>query len=831
MRRITLLIICYFHLAAFAQVTQLTLNANWQFRKLNDSAWLPATVPGTVHTDLLANKKIADPFVTGSNEKLVWIESSVWEYQTSFLCDNKMLQRQNVELVFEGLDTYARVYINGVLALAADNMFRSWTVDVKKYLAAGQNQIRVEFMPAEAEEKKKAAELSYKLPEGTRVFTRKAQYQYGWDFASRFLTCGIWKNVELLAWDDARFESVQVSSQEIKDTLAILDFTFDINCKTNADYSMRVVPLDKELKGAVAILNTPVAAGKDNYTCGYRIKKPKLWWCNEMGAANLYHFKVELWKGNKLLDSKSLRTGIRSVKLVNQKDSAGESFYFTLNGKPVFMKGANFVPPDIFLPRVKKADLERIVQSAADAHMNMLRVWGGGAYADDEFYNLCDEKGILLWQDFMFACAMYPGDTAFVSNVKHEVVEQVKRLQSHPSLALWCGNNENDEGWKNWGWQKQMNYSKEDSAKIWSDYKNLFEKIIPQIVLDNDPQRAYWSSSPAIGWGRKESLLKGDAHYWGVWWGLEPFEIYAQKVGRFMSEYGFQALPSVHCIKTYHPYPIKPTSAFISTRQKHPKGAETIDAYLKRDFREPNNYEDFTFISQLVQARGLEIAIQAHRRKMPYCMGSLYWQLNDCWPGITWSSLDFTGNWKAAHYAAKRYFDPLLISFEEKNDSVSVYLISDLIKNVSGEMKIELLDFAGKTVWEKKLEVNMAGGSVQKIYSYFPVWLGGYGKELVVLRASLKPKGQPETVSAMYFFASPKDLALKKANISIATVAGGFEISTNTLAKNVFLDAGPGINFSDNYFDLLPGEKKFIKISGKIKKGQKIIARSLADTY
>jgi beta-mannosidase len=496
------------------------------------------------------------------------------------------------------------------------------------------------------------------------------------------------------------------------------------------------------------------------------------------------------------------------------------------------MKGANFIPPDIFLPRVNKSDYERIIQSAVDAHMNMLRVWGGGTYADEDFYDLCDEKGILVWQDFMFACAMYPGDTAFVNNVKQEITEQVKRLQNHPCIALWCGNNENDEGWKNWGWQKQLNYSKQDSAKIWSDYKNLFEKIIPQIVSGNDPQRPYWPSSPSVGWGRKESLLQGDVHYWGVWWGLEPFEAYAQKVGRFMSEYGFQGLPSAHCIKTFYPYSTKPTPAFLNSRQKHPKGQETIDTYLKRDFIEPRNYEDLTYVSQLVQARGLEIAIQAHRRNKPYCMGSLYWQLNDCWPGITWSSIDFTGNWKAAHYAAKWCFSPLLISLETKGDSVSVHLVSDLLEDMSGELGLELFDFSGKLLWKKSLNVNAVAGSAQKVFSCMPALPAGLKKEQVVLRATLKSKDKLSApASAMHYFASPKDLELKKPTINVVEVAGGYELSTSTLAKNVFLDAGPGVNFSDNYFDLLPGEKKRVKIAGKNEKKQKIIVRSLADTY
>jgi len=523
----------------FSQVQEVSLNSNWKFRKSGDKEWLKATVPGTVHTDLLANKKIMDPFLGTNGKELTWIDTSAWEYETTFYCSDNMYGKKAMELQFEGLDTYTKIYLNDSLILETNNMFRSWNVDVKNKVKFPKNKLRIVFEPVADKEKDLKNKMPYTLPEGNRVFTRKAQYQYGWDFAPRFLTSGIWKPVRLIVWNHAKFLSVGVSNEEITDSRAVVNFNFEIDCKTEGRYLVNVYPLDKENIGTNSNLYTPLAQGKSNYEMDYHIENPELWNCNAIGAPKIYHFVIELLKDDKVVDSKKINTGVRKIEWVQKEDTVGKSFYLKLNGEAVFMKGANFVPPDVFLPRVNKEDYQKIVQSAVDANMNMLRVWGGGTYADEEFYNLCDEKGILVWQDFMFACAMYPGDTKFIENAALEVKEQVIRLRNHPCLALWCGNNESDEGWKNWGWQKQFKYSKNDSTKIWEDYIFFFEHLVPDIIKAHDPQRTYVSSSPSIGWGRKESLLSGDSHYWGVWWGMEPFEVYNKKVGRFMSEYGF----------------------------------------------------------------------------------------------------------------------------------------------------------------------------------------------------------------------------------------------------------------------------------------------------
>ncbi len=821
----------FFPLLLFSQVRVNLINENWKFRKVGDKEWMMATVPGTVHTDLLANKKIPDPFSQSNEKQLQWIETCDWEYETIFGCDDNMFGKQNMELQFEGLDTYAKVYLNDTLIIITDNMFRTWKADVKKYLKFPQSKLRIVFESAVSKGKELAKKLPYTLPENERVFTRKAQYQYGWDFAPRFVTCGIYKNVKLVLWNNAKLNDIQVIQESLNDTLAKLSFNCEVNCSQKGDYYIYVTSSDKENKGINSAFNTPLLPGKNSYELPYSIKNPRRWWCNGIGRAELYNFSIELIKDGRVLDKKNIVIGLRAIELVQERDAAGKSFYFKLNGVPVFMKGANYIPPDNFLPRVTNENYKRIIQNAVDANMNMLRVWGGGVYAEDEFYKLCDEKGILVWQDFVFACAMYPGDSAFIKNVKQEAAEQVRRLRNHPSIALWCGNNEIEEGWKNWGWQKQFNYSKNDSINMWGDYLNLFEKILPEIVMENDSQRNYWASSPLIGWGHKESLLSGDAHYWGIWWGMEPFENYNKKVGRFMSEYGFQGMPTLSTINKNCGDSLLLNGSCIKNLQKHPKGFQTINAYMDSDYRIPTNFEDYVYVSQLVQARGMEIAIEAHRRSKPYCMGSLYWQLNDCWPGISWSTIDYYRNWKAAHYSIRKSFENVVISIADEADSLKIFVISDLLYDTKAELAFELFDFNGKVLWNKYLPIEISKNSSKKLFT-IPKSIVTTNKNAVVLKCSFTSLiKQISKINKYYYFVSPKDLKMERPVINCKWISGNsIELTTGRLAKNIFLSyTGNDAFFSDNYFDLIPGEKKIVQIKANIIKRENLKIRSLID--
>jgi beta-mannosidase len=554
-----------------AQNLSIELNKNWQFKNQKESKWYKATVPGTVHTDLLANKLIPDPFYRDNESKLQWIDKADWEYKTVFNVDAQTFAKKNIELVFEGLDTYADVFLNGKLVLQANNMFRGWTVDVKPIIKRTNNVLIIKFASAQNKVDSIAkSKLPLILPDNNRVYVRKAQFQFGWDWGPKFVGCGVWKKVYLTVAD---------------------------------------------LKRSTAINN-------DHNTI---------------------------------------------VKLIQQKDSIGTSFYFEKNGKPIYAKGANWIPGDVFLPRLKRADYRKMLLSAKDANMNMLRVWGGGVYESDDFYDLCDSLDIMVWQDFMFAGGMYPGDDAFLNNVREEVKYQIERLKEHPCIVLWCGNNEVEEAWKNWGWQNQFNLHGTDSAKVWNDYKRLFQDSLKKWVDEFDGTRPYVSTSPKNGWGRKESFTEGDSHYWGVWWGLQDWEVFENKTGRFVSEYGMQAMPNWKTVKYFTDSSDRYLySPVVQSHQKASDGFKKLNHYLTRYFIDSLrlsklSLEDYTYLSQCMQYYILKNSIAAHCSKYPVNMGTLLWQLNDCWPVTSWSITDYSRQPKAAWYAVKEaYRDDVL---------------------------------------------------------------------------------------------------------------------------------------------------------------------------
>lgn len=804
-KQLSLLLFYCFSIFALGQRHQRDLaRESWNFRKKGDSKWLAATVPGTVHTDLLQNKIIENPFFASNEKQLQWIENETWEYKTNFTITSKELNNDVVELQFDGLDTYAEVFLNRKSILKANNMFRTWKINVKKYLKKGENTLDIVFNPSVKKGKEAAEKLNYTLPGDEKIFTRKAQYQYGWDWGPRFVTAGIWKKVQLNLYNTAVIENVKFEQRSLTDAKAELLFIITVACEKSGNYNLKINEKTE---------NISLKKGIQQIKVPYEIVKPKRWWSNGLGEAYLYPFKLFLERENQSLDEYELNIGLRTIELVQDKDQVGKSFYFKLNGVPVFMKGANVIPPDSFLPRVKDSVYQKIVEDAVDANMNMLRVWGGGVYGDDAFYNECDKNGILVWQDFMFACAMYPGDDRFLQNVKQEVIDNVNRLQNHPSLALWCGNNENDEGWHNWGWQKQYNYSAQDSTKIWNDYKRLFHELIPQTLDSVLPKEKniYWSSSPSIGWGRKESLLQGDSHYWGVWWGMEPFEIYKKKVGRFMSEYGFQGMPDLSTFRTFAKEDeLNLNSEVVKNHQKHPTGYQTIQTYMEREYKIPKKFEDYIYVSQLLQAEGMKTAIEAHRRAKPYCMGSLYWQLNDCWPVTSWSSVDYFGSWKALHYQVKRSFDEVLLSVEEEDNQYKVYVVNDALVEQQARLDLQLISFDGSILWQQTKSVSVEANSSKIYFSTDKKELGTFNPKQAVLSVRLLLPDNKEK-RGLYYFVKPREMELKEPKIVVTKIGETMiGVITDVLAKNVFLEAS-GVKFEDNYFDLLPGEKKIIK--------------------
>jgi beta-mannosidase len=790
----------------------------WEFRRVSKGDWHRAVVPGCVHTDLLDNDLIPDPFY-GTNEKdLQWIEREDWEYRAAFDVKKELLARANIELDFEGLDTYADVFLNDSLLFNADNMFREWRASCKGLLREKANLLRVYFHSPVNAVQERWSSLGYELPGGPRVLTRKAAYQYGWDWGPRFVTSGIWRPVRLRSWDEARITGLHIVQRSVTQKEARFSAQFEIESAAERRVTLSVYCGNKN-RGRIDV---DLAAGRNSVELDFSIPEPKLWWTNGLGMPNLYHFLGEIRTGGEIVDWVEERVGIRTIELVQENDAAGKSFYFKLNGVPVFMKGANYIPQDNFLPRVTRESYESLIGNAANAGMNMLRVWGGGVYEDDIFYDLCDENGILVWQDFMFACAMYPGDDAFLASVRQEAIENVKRLRNHPCIALWCGNNEIDEAWHNWGWQRQYKYSAIDSARIWGDYGKLFHELLPAVVEELDPGKPYRPSSPSFGRADPRSLSEGDSHYWGVWHDGEPFEAFNDKVPRFMSEFGFQSFPLLSTIKYFaRPEDWNIDSEVMRSHQKHPRGNELIRTYMERSYHVPQDFESFLYVSRLLQAEGVRTGIEAHRRAMPYCMGSLYWQLNDCWPVASWSSVDYFGAPKALYYFARNANSEVLVSPVIEDGTVRVYVVSDRLEPIEGLAVLKLVDFSGEIIWVGDHLVKIRANSSSCFFEADAErLLRGHERTRVVLSVEMR-EGEELLSKNLLYFASPKELDLPPflserpkpvpRAVSVASISendDGYSITlcATSLVKNLFLtvEGHDGV-FDDNYFDMLPG--------------------------
>jgi beta-mannosidase len=801
----------------------LSLNGDWTFSQQGSTKSYAATVPGCVHTDLLANKLIPDPLLACNEQQVQWIENASWIYKKSFSVDEHFLKNQNIFIVAEGLDTYADVFLNGQQILKANNMFVGYEKDVKSLLHTGTNQLEIIFESPVLKGKQEASKISYTLPGDEKVFLRKAQYQFGWDWGPRLVGCGIWKPIYIKAWNEVLITDQHIIQKSLSPEKAELLFETKISATSAVDAQIMITD---EISGARYVSkNFKFAKGPNRCTLDFVIDNPKLWWTHDLGVPNVYHFKTEILYKNKILAQSSLQSGLRTIELVKKPDSVGASFYFKLNGIPLYIKGANYIPQDIFPQRTPDSAYENLIESASNANMNMLRVWGGGVYENDVFYNLCDEKGILVWQDFMFACAMYPGDSAYLSNVADEIRYQVKRLRNHPCIALWCGNNEIDEGWHNWGWQQQYHYSISDSTRIWEDYLRLFRKLIPDIIQEEDGSRAYWQSSPQYGWGRSMGYTHGDSHYWGVWWGMDPFEKYREKIGRFASEYGFQGFPEKSTL-LYLNNNQEPAlkSDVLKCHQKHPTGFETIQTYMDREYKTSDSLDDYIYKSQLLQAYGIKTAIEAHRNAKPRCMGTLYWQLNDCWPVVSWSSMDYFQRPKALQYFVKKAFDRFLITQTPVKKGMEIRVISDSMHNIEGVVSIDLMDFSGKNYYHKQEKITLNANDNKLFMTINPLEYGLDSSQFskIFLLTTFSMNGKIRSEQFGYFVAS-KDLILPEPNItySLKPANNGYflQIHCDKLTKNIYIYfenlSSSETQLSDNFFDMYAGETREIFVSSK----------------
>lgn len=846
----------------------LSLNGIWNLINKEKSINIISEVPGTVFEGLINNEIIEDPFYGVNEHKMAWVFNSGWTYETTFTVQEQFLGHSNVILRFNGIDTISKIYLNGEMLGNTENMFRTYDFDVKNVLKAGENNLKVLIKSPTLRAQEEIKKFGVPLNTFDRAipgvpFLRKAQYSFGWDWGPHLPDIGIWKSVEVIGYDEIKINSVYPRQSftynkdplKIKDpneltSLIIESVLLNINIELNTDledidasnYTIKILLTNPE--GHSIEEKTQLLTKNQNIKM--TIENPKLWWTHDLGEPDLYDLNVSLIKED-IVDSHSQRIGIRDIKLIRNKDEWGESFYFLLNGIPIWAKGANWIPVDNFIPRGKKLGLYQMnLKYAKEANMNMIRVWGGGIYEDDLFYQLCDELGMLVWQDFPFACAAYPlQKDEFVENVKIEVIQNIKRIRHHPSLCLWCGNNEIEVLWirilTNLGLLDEDDPRKkmgdEQVTEFLRSYNKMFEEILPRLIQEYDFNTPYWPSSPSNGIGEKRGRAisnspdTGDSHFWTVWHGGAPFQEFRKFDSRFMSEFGFESFPSLKTIKTFcPPEEFDIFSKIMENHQKNHAGNKLILNYMDRRFSVPNNFESQIILSQITHGEAMEYGIEHWRRNRNsfHCMGALYWQLNDCWPVASWASLDYYCRWKALHYFAKRVYEPFFPSIVEDEDgkSAEFWITNDYKESKKGILNWKILNSDGKCNAKetKRVEVPPCSSIMVKNFNMERLVNSGDDLKQKIAFFSLEDD-EGKKYHGFRLFCKPKEFQLNNPNLTIefnkaenaAAAVDNFTyhitVNSRKIALYIFIDSDKfDLVASDNFFSMEPNETRIISL-------------------
>jgi len=800
------------------RITAQPLHRSWKFSPTDRLRWRTARVPGCVHTDLLRHKLIPDPYRGTNDRELRWVEEKDWLYRLDFKPRSDLLKHDHIELVIEGLDTIATVVLNGSLLLESDNMFVAHRIDLTDKLRESGNQLEIRFHSpiGHIRSRRPVTEPMSGDFVGGREQIRKQQCAFGWDWGPRAASSGIWKPIRLEGWSDNRIRDFRVAQTHADGECIVRIDAVELARKRKSARLEAVLSHEgEEIARAESHGGAPLALS---------VRKPRLWWPNGQGGQAVHNLEVRLMEGGVVVDRASHRIGLCEISLEQVPDEWGTSFHFRVNGRPIFAKGANWIPAHILVNEGRTL-IPDLLDSAADAHMNMIRVWGGGIYEDDAFYEACLERGLLVWQDFMFACCLYPGDRSFLRSVEREVIRQVKRLRNHSHLALWCGNNEIEQIHAD---------TLRTKSKPRRDYEAIFGRIIPRILEKHAPGADYIASSehnPGDPYGRTGNEDSGDAHYWGVWHRREPIRAYEDQLHRFFSEFGMQSYPHVETARTF----TESRNLFgpdMDNHQRNGGGNQTIFHYISELYRFPKDYEAAVYLSQIMQAFTIRFGIEHMRRMQPRTMGALYWQLNDCWPVASWSSIDFGGRWKALHYAAKRFFSPALVSVRACgrewvhgstntvfNDirSVELHTVFDGPKAVSGDLRWELWSVGGNRRLAdggKHLRLR-PGESVCRKRLDLAKYIRRFGHADLYLRTRLDAEGFPTSWNST-LLASPRRVEFQQPTIRWEIGGTGrpgeyaVTLGSDRIAHQVYLnlaDATPH-RWSDNFVDLVPGETR-----------------------
>ncbi|MCT4639130.1 MAG: hypothetical protein N4A72_15610 [Bacteroidales bacterium] len=823
----------------------IALNDNWQFKCADSTVWRSVTVPGNVYSDLISNDIIDKD--TNVESVSVQLQDKVWEYTTEFNIKERILKKDNIELEFLGLDTYADVYLNDSLIIVADNMFRKWDCNIKDIVKQGKNRLRVVFKPVVKEGLKHLKASPYimqasneRAPEHlkTSPYTRKAQFSYGWDWAPRFLTSGIWRGVNIRAWSKGRINNHYFRLDSLSSDKAMYSVDVDVEISTPGKYYV-VATFDSDVMETFAKRNLNV--GMNRVTIPVTIHNPKLWWPNGYGDQYLYNTKVYLVKEARAISKSEGQFGVRKIKLHRDKDSIGESFRFSVNGEDIFIKGANYVPPVASKYGVNTDEATNLLKLTTDANMNMLRVWGGAIYENDEFYRECDRRGVLIWQDFMFACNTSPSDSAFLNNVKVEAEYNVKRLRNHPSVALWCGNNENLMAWNNWGWKRK--YTATQQQEIEDNYREIFHKILPDAVKKHQPDTYYHSSSPSTYSGEITDVDNGDNHAWDIWFGERDIDIYnSEPTPRFTSEFGMQSLPSFYTLRKFAGDDVLNKgweSSHIRSRQRcimpwlgkgnSYSGNEMMQDYVLRSYAKPNSFIEWIYLTQMVQAEAYKNVIEKHRLNRQRSYGVLYWQLNDTWPSISWSTTESDLKKKASHYVVSKAFEPL-ITVVSRQDSVNkLYVINDKLDSVDLTVKLSVINLRGECIESNEYSVLARANDNTYIadISNLAISDSVLCREHMVVAESYTKSGEPVYIGT-YYFDKVKNLKLldNKINYDIELRRGVLTVrlKSDVVHKDVVVELlGNRGDFTDNCFDLLPDKEVVVSTKTSFKNESEVL--------
>ncbi len=783
----------------------------WRLRKSGEADWIPATLPGEVHVALMAAGRIPDPFISDNERHVQWVAETDWEFEGRISVTDELLREDQIWLEFDGLDTLSQVFLNNSLVGVTENAFRAYAWEVKELLNQGENSIRIVFRSPvnyvnPLHEAQPLPSPTESLPGGP--YLRKAPCQWGWDWGPKLPPIGVWKDARLAGYSDAKIETVHLRQKHLFSGRVVVSADVVIEKWSETPLQLCLTLTDPDGK----TFATTCKMMKSSAVVEIEIPDPVLWWPNGYGEQALYEVSVKLGTEDEvLLDLQTFQMGLRTLELKQEKDDFGESFTFVVNGVPIFAKGANWIPADTFPTRITKDQLERLIADAALAHHNMIRVWGGGFYESEDFYDLCDKYGILVWQDFIFSCSIYPlDDEEFVENVRQEVIENVRRIRHRASLALWCGNNEMEWGWEVWGW------SEGETLKYREAYRLFFYETLPAWVSDLDPDTAYWFSSPSSGtpFENCNSNEAGDAHYWDVWHGAKPFSAYRDQYPRFMSEFGFQSLPPLKTIQTYASEEHwNLTDYMIEYHQRNAYASPLFMGQMAQHYMMPVDFPSLVYMTMVLQAEGIRFGVEHWRRNRHRVAGTLYWQLNDCWPVASWSSIDYFNRWKALHYASRKFYAPVLLSIEDlpASKTMKVYLTSDLLMTWTGKITWALQKLDGEVLDSGELEAVVdplsSGLMLEKAFPQLSI---DDQRETFFVAKLI----QADEVLATQIATFVRDKHLKLHNPQLKAylreaedTEAIIEVETASLARFVelSLDDADAV-FSDNYFDVLPGE-------------------------